>query len=654
MTESRRGNVLRLVIVALVGGAIAVAAGFVVGRRWPIERLERFLNRPPQAIMGWTDFTTTDLPRYEIARAVIGDTLFVFGGFWTADPKATNRVDALDLNTGTWSRRNDMPVAVTHANAVVVRDTVWMVGGFEGDHPGPTTARTWRWDPRADRWSEGPPLPAPRGGGALVALGDTLHYFGGWLPDRNTDSPNHWALVIGDAAWQSRAPLPAPRGHLSTVALGGKLYAIGGNEGHDPAPIDVPRVDRYDPDTDTWDSVASLPFSLSHAEPSTLVHRGRIVVAGGRSLSDGETNNDDIVSFDPVAGVWSHLGHLPARLLGGLVVARNDSLIVGFGATHGNDPDNRRFWRAGLHDTWFRGEPMPVPLGEVAGGIINGVLYLVGDGSPFTLTYDLAAGAWRDQLAAATRSVRGHHHAAEVLDDKLWLFGGLGGRDAPGLVQVYDPRARRWHLGPRMPFAAGSSASAVIGGRAYVVGGIIGDTTTADGAVFDPVTRQWSTIAPMPRARNHAASATDGERLFVFGGRGAGNGAANVVANGFDDVQVYDPRTDRWIVSDGAPGAPAPLPSGRGGMGKAVYLDGEFWVIGGETLNGIGATGDDTYARVDIYDPRANRWRSGPPLVVPRHGIFPVTYEGRIIVAGGGAKAGHGMSDVLEVLWPMK
>ena len=63
-------------------------------------------------------------------------------------------------------------------------------------------------------------------------------------------------------------------------------------------------------------------------------------------------------------------------------------------------------------------------------------------------------------------------------------------------------------------------------------------------------------------------------------------GDDNVVANGFADVQVYDPRTDRWTLSDGSPQAPLALPQARGGMGKAVFLDGEFWVFGGETATG--------------------------------------------------------------------
>jgi N-acetylneuraminic acid mutarotase len=156
----------------------------------------------------------------------------------------------------------------------------------------------------------------------------------------------------------------------------------------------------------------------------------------------------------------------------------------------------------------------------------------------------------------------------------------------------------------------------------------------------------------MPVARNHAASATDGRRLFVFGGRGPGSGDSNVVANGFADLQVYDPVTDSWQWSTRSPAALAPLPQARGGMGKAVYVNGEFLVLGGETRDGKGAGPHGVYGRVDIYDPRDNRWRVGRDMPVPRHGIFPLLAAGRVYVAGGGERAGWGQSTVFDVYAP--
>ncbi|MGH2652617.1 MAG: Kelch repeat-containing protein, partial [Actinomycetota bacterium] len=209
-------------------------------------------------------------------------------------------------------------------------------------------------------------------------------------------------------------------------------------------------------------------------------------------------------------------------------------------------------------------------------------------------------------------------------------------------------------FGPDMPFRAGSSASAVIEDQIYIAGGIDidGDSTISTTAKLDPRTRAWTLLAPMPLPRHHAASATDGTRLYVFGGRGPGSRGGHVLAKGFDDVQVYDPATDSWTVSRPGPTAPAPLPQARGGTGKAVYAGGRFWVFGGETAGAdtAGATRNEVYDRVDVYDPVTNTWTSGPPLPTARHGVLPVLRDGHIFVAGGGVRPGASRSRVLEIL----
>ena len=302
---------------------------------------------------------------------------------------------------------------------------------------------------------------------------------------------------------------------------------------------------------------------------------------------------------------------------------------------------------------WQPGADMPQSLAEVAAGAIDGRIYVVGELAPETFVYDTAAGAWS---AAAARPHPGNHHAAEVINGKLYLFGGFD-NGSEGVVQIYDPAANAWTLGAPMPFAAGSSATALIGGDVYVAGGIVGGsgrdgTTTDRTARYDPETDTWAELAPMPAGRNHTASGTDGQKMYVFGGRGPGSGDRNVTTNGFDTFQLYDPATDTWQSSE-TDGSPLPpLPQARGGMGKAVYLGGAFYVVGGETLTGAGATEDGVYRRVDVYDPAGNAWRTAKDMPTARHGIFPVEAGGRIYVAGGGVHFGGSGSAVLEVFTP--
>ena len=201
-----------------------------------------------------------------------------------------------------------------------------------------------------------------------------------------------------------------------------------------------------------------------------------------------------------------------------------------------------------------------------------------------------------------------------------------------------------------MPFATGSASTALIDGLVYLAGGIVGSSTVTTAAVYDPGTNLWSMIPPMPLGRNHTAAGTDGAKLYIFGGRGPGSGDGNVVAVGFDDVQIYDPETGTWACSC-HPGSPLPpLPQKRGGMGKAAFYGGEFYVIGGETTSqGTGQVAGNVYNRVDVFDPATQSWRLETLLPTARHGIFPLVYDGRVFVAGGGTQAGSSSSKVLEL-----
>jgi N-acetylneuraminic acid mutarotase len=191
-----------------------------------------------------------------------------------------------------------------------------------------------------------------------------------------------------------------------------------------------------------------------------------------------------------------------------------------------------------------------------------------------------------------------------------------------------------------MTWAGGSVSTAAIGGKIYAAGGIVGTSTVTNVAVYDPVANTWTAKAAMPLGRNHAAGGTDGTRMFVFGGRTGGN----FVTNGFDDVQIYDPVRNTWVSTSDPGSTLARLPQARGGMGHAVWYQGEFYVMGGETLNGPGATPNNVYARVDVYNPTTNRWRLDADMPTPRHGIYPVLFQSRIFVAGGGIQAANSQS----------
>jgi N-acetylneuraminic acid mutarotase/glucose/arabinose dehydrogenase len=311
----------------------------------------------------------------------------------------------------------------------------------------------------------------------------------------------------------------------------------------------------------------------------------------------------------------------------------------------GNEPG---FWKGG--DSSGGGE-LPFTAGGTSTGVIDGELYVVSESDPSTLVFHIleANEPGADWHAHTPRPFPGSAHAAEVVDDKLFLIGGLGA-GSEGRVQIYDPDDDTWSLGAPMLWPGGGVGTATIGGLIYAAGGVAGGGTVDDLAVYDPAGDSWTPLPSVPagQGRNGAAAGTDGQRLYLFGGRGNGSGGAGGLAVGFDSVQIYDPATFSWVTSLD-PGSPlAPLPVPRGDLGRAVFWQGEFYVMGGETASGIGAV-NGVYDRVDVYDPVANSWRLEAPMPTPRHGIDPALFQGRVFVVGGDAAAGSAPSDAIEV-----
>ena len=289
-------------------------------------------------ISGWTAGAPSPIERSEAVGAAVGGKLYVLGGI---DGPGSNyaypitaRSDVYDPATNTWTRVADMPEPFTHANATVVGTTIWFVGSYVGDSPGPGTTHVWKYDTVTDAWSRGPDLPEPRGSGASALVGRTLHYFGGGDATRK-DRTDHWSLNLDDPAgtWVRRASLPLSRNHMSGVALGGKIYAIGGQVGDKDGARDVANVDVYDPATDTWTAAAKLPGPRSHTNACTFVYRDKIYVVGGES--GHQSLESEILSYDPATNAWSTVGMLPGPRSTAVAGIIGDQLVVATGNAPG-------------------------------------------------------------------------------------------------------------------------------------------------------------------------------------------------------------------------------------------------------------------------------------------------------------------------------
>ena len=305
------------------------------------------VNSPAQvAPLSWARGEAAPASLYEAQGATVGDFLYVFGGFYNQQIEASASVFAYEPLDNTWTRKSDMPEKLTHAGTAVDGDEVFVAGGFLGDHPGGSVDSVWIYNTNDDTWKEGPALPAKRGGGALVKLGRTLHFFGGTFREGGhylEDSGDHWTLLLDDpTGWLSAPPLPNPRNHTAGVALGGKVYAIGGQHLGNEESGNQEDVHVFDPATQAWTEAAPLPTPLSHTSASTLVLEGRIVVVGGVTQKSKEVRT--VYAYDPLLNTWETWTPLPASRQSPVAGFVGGNLIVTTGSANTTQPQS---------DTWL-------------------------------------------------------------------------------------------------------------------------------------------------------------------------------------------------------------------------------------------------------------------------------------------------------------
>jgi N-acetylneuraminic acid mutarotase len=299
--------------------------------------------------------------------------------------------------------------------------------------------------------------------------------------------------------------------------------------------------------------------------------------------------------------------------------------------------------------TWTKLPSLPAPIGETCSGIVenkNGETLLItfGEGDTRTFGWNMNKEKWE---VLATRLYEGDHHACETWENKLYVFAGF---ESTNIVQIYDPLDEEWSTGAKIPIKRGSPSTALIKDMVYLCSGIDGSSTEDSCEKYNLREDTWTStgIKDMPFGRNHAAYNSYDNKLWVLGGRGCcGSGNGNKVDAGFDNIQVYDPLVNVWKTEENS--SLKALPVGRGGMGRLAVCENKLYVIGGETnqkkntKNKINSL--KTFYRVDVYDPETNIWSQGTDMPIGMHGHYPVVFENKIWIAGGGVKAANSQSE---------
>ena len=536
--------------------------------------------------------------RLEGATAVVRDTVYLIGGVGAGDTlSAIRTVDRLDQVGRRWSLGPELPSAVSHVQAAVIGDsTIWIAGGFLGRHGGPPTAEVWRLDRRLGRWVPGPSLPEARGGGALVALGDTLYYAGGWGTDRVIDRGEVWQLLPRGTAWRSRTAMPIPRGDAAAVAHDGRLILLGGQQSHDRTPVDLADTWAYDPRTDRWSELAAMPATRSHMTSATVRWGGWVLLPGGGDIGAGRRFSDDFLGYDTQRNVWRRLPALPVRLRGANGWLRGDTLQLAGGAEVNNAPSNRHRWMRSLRGVWMQLPGQGPSAIDERLTVAGDELVVFGNKSRSTWHYHLPSGRWAAEDDWPYRPRQGEVVAAVSDGQRVDLLGGTALGDSTLILQSFEVARRRWSVGRAIPESVSNPMLVSAAGATWLIGTPRWRRRPEPRQVAAGVVYRlgfggvWDSVSVVPEPRFNPDAAGDAQHICVLGGD-------NATGNWSRGIQCMDLVTSRWRSTDAGDFDSVPGYVGR--LRNAVAVNGQFFIFGWSG-----------YA----FDPARNVWDSVPRL----------------------------------------
>ncbi|XP_055354127.1 influenza virus NS1A-binding protein-like [Paramacrobiotus metropolitanus] len=283
------------------------------------------------------------------------------------------------------------------------------VGGFTNNHK--TTLLTECFDPIRQFWISWEKAPSNDNvlDVGLVNL-DDKHIFlcGGfaWHTRRTLASVHRYD--VNPSKWEAVAPMQTARSGHGVAVLNNSIYALGGSRSNSMGRYEsTDTVERYDPLTNTWTSVAPLQVPLSCF--ASVAYNGQLYIFGGGTGNDQTTRF--VFRYDPLADQWRKLTNMPTA-------RRRCSACVG-----------------------------PSGLIYVIGGISA-----QGEDLACVEAYDTHTDKW---LTKPSMGMVRHAPGTTCVDDKIYVLGG--GYDdwaCHSSIEVYDEIFDTWTTHPsQMPTA---------------------------------------------------------------------------------------------------------------------------------------------------------------------------------------------------------
>jgi hypothetical protein len=310
------------------------------------------------------------------------------------------------------------------------------------------------------QWRNLNSLPRPRQEHGTVAInGTTLAIVAGTFPVLNDTTGLIMGLETTDSiqlydipsdTWRNGTPTPYRVNHPNVISVDGLVYLLGGL-------VDVPNLEGpmadweatgeshvWNPETDEWTQLESMPPGTARGSSVLGVHDDLIYVAGGLTVLniDYQDAVSLVTAFNITSGQWQRLPEHAANI--------------------------------------------PHPRQHMTGGVAGDILYVIGGrwfektnvrGTVFMLNLTHQEAGW-STANQRMPTYRGGLSGAAV-GNRFFAFGGEANPDNPNGIfpetESFDLETQQWRELRPMPVPRHGSKAVAVGNAIYLPGGGLQD-----------------------------------------------------------------------------------------------------------------------------------------------------------------------------------
>ena len=524
---------------------------------------------------------------------VTKNRVYLIGGYTTSASAVTYTAPInTDGTLGAWTTGTSLPIGLYGATAIVTKNRVYLLGGYNGtSYVSTVYTAIINADGTIGAWSANTSMPGITYGAQAIVSKNKVYVLGGW--NGSTSGSNVYIAPINVdgtlGTWTSGTSLPGGVSASQAIITNNKVYLIGGaNSGTNlssiySAPIlegmndysgyygitesvtnnllagaGRPWEQQYQinntqtDDITGWSNSGTLPALVTWACP--VVTKNRVYLLGGEIGNNGGTNNTSVytapINGDGTLGAWTVASTILLSDYGTVIVVKNRLHIFagGNGLTTYTAPINSD----GTLGTWSNGNNLAQDAYHGRSAVIKDYVYLFGGGATPTsvqfarINMDGTLGTW--SLSTNSLPVGLSGFTIAVTKNRVYLIGGQTG--STFLSSVYssyinsDGTLNAWSQEVSLPATSANAGVFVTKNTVYILGGRVSGVAKTDVFIApinsDGTLGTWTTGTSLSTATGFTPVVATNNKLHVIGGVGS-NGVIQTatILEGSNDYSTY-------------------------------------------------------------------------------------------------------------------